>query len=455
MDNIEPVPEQKGIIGALSRWRARHFSEGFFAPVLAVFVGIATGACAVLLKKMIGGVSNWLHDFFTGDIKWVMVLVPLAGIMLTGIFVRYIVRQDITHGVSKLLAKLNNKIYTIKARIMAAPMLASSITLGFGGSAGSEGPIAYTGAAIGSNFARFFGLSPQMMMVMVGCGAAAGIAGIYKSPIGGFLFTLEVLRLEMTTLSVITVLLSAIVAVMTTYLCSGYSPDLPYSDPHIFAPTMMPLFIVLGIFCGLYSFYYSSVMKGMDKHYDSVKNPWLKNLYGGLVLAASIYLFPSLYGEGYNIIGELFSGNLDSVSNGTLIGKFFSGNTAFLIICVGILLLKCFAASASNGAGGVAGDFAPTLFAGSIAGLLFALIVKSLLPGIYLPVGDMVLLGMGGVMAGAIRAPMMALFLTIEMTGCYTLFFPDLIVCGVSFGVIRLLSHRDYFERRSFFKKIL
>ncbi|MDE6049744.1 MAG: chloride channel protein [Paramuribaculum sp.] len=454
MDTVTPEQHNR-FIQILSNWREKHFNEAFFVPVLAVFVGIITGFFAFLLKKMIGGVSLWLHKTFAGDIQWLMIFIPLVGILLTGIFVRYIVRLDITHGVSKLIAKLNNQIYKIKARVMAAPMLASSITLGFGGSAGSEGPIAYTGAAVGSNFAHWFGLSPQMMMVLVGCGAAAGIAGIYKSPIGGFLFALEVLRLELTTISVITVLLSAIVAVMTTYLCSGYSSDLPFDNDHIFSASMMPLFIVLGIFCGLYSFYYSTVMKSMDKRYDKVKNPWLKNLYGGLVLAASIYLFPSLYGEGYNIIGELFAGNLDSLSEGTLIGKFISGTPALLIICVGLLLLKCFAASASNGAGGVAGDFAPTLFAGSIAGLLFALITTSLMPQLELPFGDMVLLGMGGVMAGAIRAPMMALFLTIEMTGCYSLFFPDLIVCGVSFGVIRLLSNRDYFKRRSFFKKIL
>ncbi|MDE5744942.1 MAG: chloride channel protein [Paramuribaculum sp.] len=454
MDTVTPDKSNR-FIQMLSDWREKHFNEAFFVPVLAVFVGIVTGFCAFLLKKMIGGVSQWLHKTFSGDIQWMMILVPVAGILITGLFVRYIVRLDITHGVSKLIAKLNNKIYNIKARVMAAPMLASSITLGFGGSAGSEGPIAYTGAAVGSNFARWFGLSPQMMMVLVGCGAAAGIAGIYKSPIGGFLFTLEVLRLELTTISVITVLLSAIVAVMTTYLCSGYSSDLPFVSDHIFSASMMPLFIILGIFCGLYSFYYSYVMKSMDKHYDKVKNPWLKNLYGGIVLAASIYLFPSLYGEGYNIIGELFAGNMDSLSDGTLIGKFVDGTPALLIICVGLLLLKCFAASASNGAGGVAGDFAPTLFAGSIAGLLFALITTSLIPQLDLPIGDMILLGMGGVMAGAIRAPMMALFLTIEMTGCYSLFFPDLIVCGVSFGVIRVLSNRDYFARRAFFKKIL
>ena len=443
------------IINSLSNWRAKHFNENFFVPILAVFVGIVTGFFAFLLKRMIAGVSHWLHTTFSGEIQWVMILIPLIGILLTGIFVRYIVRLDITHGVSKLISKLNNKVYTIKARIMAAPMLASSITLGFGGSAGSEGPIAYTGAAIGSNFAKIFGLTPQMMMVLVGCGAAAGIAGIYKSPIGGFLFALEVLRLELTTISVITVLLSAIVAVMTTYLFSGYSSDLPFSSDLIFSPSIMPLFIVFGIFCGLYSFYYSSIMQGMDKRYNKIKNPWLKNLYGGTILAVSIYLFPSLYGEGYNIIGNLFSGDIYSVVDNTLISRFIGGIPALIIACVGLLLLKCFAASASNGAGGVAGDFAPTLFAGSIAGLLFALIVKSLLPQLDLPYGDMVLLGMGGVMAGAIRAPMMALFLTIEMTGCYSLFFPDLIVCGVSFGVIRLLSNRDYFERRSFFKKIL
>ncbi|MDE5837636.1 MAG: chloride channel protein [Paramuribaculum sp.] len=453
---MDTAPNNKNcIIAALSSWRVKHFNEAFFVPILAVFVGIITGFFAFLLKRMIAGVSHRLHNTFTGDIHWVMILVPLVGILLTGIFVRYIVRLDITHGVSKLISSLNNKIYTIKARVMATPMLASSITLGFGGSAGSEGPIAYTGAAVGSNLARIFGLTPQMMMVLVGCGAAAGIAGIYKSPIGGFLFALEVLRLELTTISVITVLLSAIVAVMTTYLCSGYSSDLPYSSDHIFSTTMMPLFIVLGIFCGLYSFYYASVMKGMDKRYNKVKNPWLKNLYGGAILALSVYLFPSLYGEGYNIIGNMFAGDIETVVNNTLISHFVSGTPALIIICVGLLLLKCFAASASNGAGGVAGDFAPTLFAGSIAGLLFALIVNSLIPQIDLPYGDMILLGMGGVMAGAIRAPMMALFLTIEMTGCYSLFFPDLIVCGVSFGIIRLLSNRDYFERRSFFKKIL
>lgn len=448
--DVTPTNKPNKVIEALANWREKHFNEAFFVPILAVIVGCITGFFAFLLKKMIGGVTDWLHKTFTGDIHWIMIIIPLLGIVLTGIFVRYIVRLDITHGVSKVLAKINNQIYTIKARVMAAPMIASSITLGFGGSAGSEGPIATTGAAIGSNVARLFGLSSQMMMLLVGCGAAAGIAGIYKSPIGGFLFTLEVLRLELTTISVITVLLSAIVAVMTTYLCSGYSSDLPFVSDHIFSASMMPLFIVLGIFCGLYSFYYSSVMKGMDKHYDKVKNPWIKNLYGGAVLAASIYLFPTLYGEGYNVIAQLFAGNIAILANGTLIGRFWSGPVALMVICVGILLLKCFAASASNGAGGVAGDFAPTLFAGSIAGLLFALICNTIMPALDLPMGDMVLLGMGGVMAGAIRAPLMALFLTIEMTGCYAMFFPDLIVCGVSFGVIRLISNRDYFARRHF-----
>ncbi len=435
------------IIASLTAWRKRCFSDSFFAPVLAVVIGLITGGCAFLLKKMIAAVSTLLQAGASAtSVNWRYIILPIAGILLTGIFVRYVVKIDITHGIDKVLAKIRQKIYNIKSRVMVAPMLASTITLGFGGSAGSEGPIATTGAAIGSNFARWFGLPPKLMMIMIGCGAGAGIAGIFKSPLGGFLFTLEVLRLEMTTVSVITLLVSTITAATTAYILSGCTPDLLFLGEHTFDPATTPVYICLGIFCGVYSLYYSRVMKTMQRKYNSIANPWIKNLSGGTVLGVCLILFPSLYGEGYSVIAKLLADDYSAIVDNS---PWYTANPTVLsliLISAGILLLKCFAASASNSAGGVAGDFAPTLFAGSIAGLLFALVANTFIPGVHIPASDCIFVAMGGVMAGAIRAPLMALFLTVEMTGCYTLFLPALIVCAISFGIVRLITHRNYFE---------
>lgn len=398
---------------------------------------------------MIGGVTDcvqkWLHP---GQVNWLYILIPVAGILLTGIFVRYVVRLDITHGINKVLAKLRQHIYNIKARVMLAPMIASTITLGLGGSAGSEGPIATTGAAIGSNFARIFGMSKRHMMIMIGCGAGAGIAGIFKSPLGGFLFTLEVMRLELTTVSVITLLASTITAAMTAYIFSGCTIDLLFAGEHPFDPALTPIYICLGIFCGIYSLYYSQIMKFMEGRYSKISNPWHRNITGGAVLGISLFLFPAMYGEGYGVMAKLLAGDYSTLTLSSPWHSFSPDALTIIAVCGGMLALKCFATSASNSAGGVAGDFAPTLFAGSIAGLFFALGVNHLFPGADLPVSDCVFVAMGGVMAGAIRAPLMAIFLTVEMTGCYTLFLPVLIVCLISFGVVRLVSHRNYIITR-------
>jgi len=440
-------------IGAtrIAAWRRRYLRDSFFAPVLAVIIGLVTGFCAWVLKMMIKSITLFAQKGITAaGVHWQYIALPVAGIIITGIFVRYVVKLDITHGIDKILLKIKKHLYDIKSRVIIAPMIASSFTLGFGGSAGSEGPIATTGAAIGSNAARIFGLPQSMMLLMIGCGAGAGIAGIFKSPMGGFLFTLEVMRLELSTLSVITLLASTITAAMTAFVLSGCSIDLAFNGAHVFNPSSTPIYICLGLFCGLYSLYYSGIMKCMENVYGKIANPWLKNIAGGLVLGVSLFLFPSLYGEGYGIITELLAGNSAVLTAQSILCDAPVNGFTLIAACCGILILKSFAASASNSAGGVAGDFAPTLFAGSIAGLLFAASANYLFPGCKIPVEICVFSAMGGVMAGAIRAPFMALFLTVEMTGCYNLFLPVLIVCAVSFGVVRLASDRDYFARTRF-----
>lgn len=291
-------------------WRRRNLSEKAFVFLLASLVGLLAGTGAFVLKRLVGGVSHLLTSHFHSDsANWALLVIPVVGIVLTGIFCRYIMRARLAHGVKQLMTGLANKVYTLRSYLTFAPIVASTLTLGFGGSAGSEGPIAYTGAAIGSNVARIFRLSPRLMMLMVGCGAGAGIAGIFKSPLGGALFTLEVLRMPMSTLSVMVLMVTVVIASMTAYLLSGCSLDIPFDQSVAFDPGLLPYVVLLGLFCGFYSLYYSYVMKKIGLLLEHFHNPWVRNVTGGALLAGLVFLFPSLYGEGYGVVGEMINGN--------------------------------------------------------------------------------------------------------------------------------------------------
>lgn len=408
--------------------------------VLAFATGLAAGVCAAALK----GCISWISHLLAGRLPsvwpdWMLLFLPVCGIVLTGLFVRRILRHDITHGVSRIIARLRRHDYHMRPSSVWGTFIASSLTLGFGGSAGAEAPIAYIGAGVGSNIARIFGLSPRDMKILLGCGAAAGIAGIFKAPVGGFLFTLEVLRLELTTLSVIGVLTASITAATAAYILSDFTPDIVFTPLYSFDPRMSGWFLLLGIFIGIYALYYSAMTRRMRNVYDSISRPWLRNLAGGLILALALIMFPALYGEGYGVITSLLAGDADTLLRGSVLRKFVNLDplSSLLIASTAIVLIKTFAASATNCSGGVAGDFAPTLFAGAVAGYLFALIANSWF-GASLPPEQMAYAGMAGMMAGAVRAPVMALFLTAEMTGQLQFFFPLLIVSTMSFGVVRI-----------------
>lgn len=426
-----------------ARWRREYISDLTAVYILAAVAGVAAGTGAWLLKSMIGCVSRFVGSLTLHTAAhWALLVIPAVGILLTGIYVRYILRDNIEHGVSRLVTDLRRHAYRLRAHLMYAPMIASTLTLGFGGSAGAEGPIAYTGAAIGSNLARLGRFSPDMMRVLLACGAGAGIAGIFKSPIGGFLFTLEVLRVQLDSRSVMAVLLAALMAGMTSFALSGFTPDLLFEGTHRFVPQHVLWYCALGLFCGLYSIYYSTVMSRMQRVYDSIANPWMCNLTGGIILGVALFLFPVLYGEGYGNIAHILGGDHGRVELASPLTPLLHGPWGIIIAAAIVLLLKSFAASASNSSGGVAGDFAPTLFAGCMAGLLFWQFSDMMGAGLSAPA--FIFAGMGGVMAGAVRAPLMALFLTVEMTGCYSLFLPVMIVCGISFGVVRLYTTEDY-----------
>lgn len=431
---------------AFLEWRSRKINDQAFLFVLATITGLLTGCAAALLKSVIGWIADAFHGYLhIGEANYYLLLIPLAGILLTGIYQRYIQHANLVHGVRQLVGSLDKGNYRLPGYLTYAPMVASSLTLGFGGSAGSEGPIAYTGAAIGSNVAKVFRLSPRMMMIMVGCGAGAGIAGIFKAPVGGAFFTLEVLKLELTTMSVMALFLTCITASMTAYVLSDFTVDLSYLRMDQFDASIIPWVIVLGIVCGFYSLYYTYIMALMDKYYHTIANKWVRNLVSGGILAVLVFLFPAMYGEGYGMIGHLLNGDLSAVTDYSLYHSVRSDGWLMVLIVAGIVMTKCFAASAANSGGGVAGDFAPTLFAGCMLGFVFASTVN-LAFGLHLPVSGFAFMGMAGVMAGAIRAPLMALFLTAEMTDGFILFLPLLAVSSISYGVIRIFKTANYYR---------
>lgn len=427
-------------------WRKSHITDQVYLFLVASAVGAVSGFCAFMLKWLIVSTRYLLTVNFTpSSFNYPLLLLPLTGILLTGFFQRYVVRVNLTHGVSQLMHHYAIHRLRLPSYLTWSLMVASTFTLGFGGSAGSEGPIAYTGAAIGSNLAQWFGVDRRMLYIMVGCGAGAGIAGIFKAPVGGALFALEVLKVEFTTVSVIALLIACIVAAMTAYMLSGFTVDLSYVQLEQFEPSMALYIALLGVVCGLYSVYYSTVMHRMNRFYESIRRPWLQYLVSGSLLSVILFFFPAMFGEGYDVMTRIIDGDFSQITAYGGILRNLSDPTVLLIAVGAIALLKSFAASATNSGGGVAGDFAPTLFAGCFVGMFFASALNTWFH-LDIPVPAMAFLGMAGVMSGAIRAPIMALFLVAEMTNGYMLFLPLLGVCSISYGIVRLISGPDYYR---------
>lgn len=399
--------------------------------VLAIVVGMLAGLAAFCFKWIIGYVAHFFTDRVSeGKINWWLIAVPLVGIVATGIFTRYVIHTNLTHGVAQLIGDLRRKAYRLKHNIAYSPMVGGTITLGLGGSSGSEGPIAYTGAGIGSLVGQILGLPPERIKTLIGCGASAAIAGIFMSPVGGLMFSLELLVMDLTTLPVIAVMVSCLVAYGTVFICRGFIFDHTYCPTASFTLDQLPLVVALGVFCGLYCLYYSSVVNGADPFFKKITNPWIRNLIGGVATGLCLMIFPSLYGVGYPVIGEIIHGNYDAIARGSILSGIDFGSWKLVAAAVGVLLLKCWAVGSTNSSGGVGGDFSPTLFAGAVSGFLFATLCNRLF-GLDLPIGVYAFLGMAGVMAGAIEAPLMTIFITMDLGQSYSFAVP-IGICAIT-----------------------
>lgn len=429
-------------------WREKHISEKNFVIVLAFIVGIFSGLAALVLKFLIHYISTVLTagvNLESGN--YLYILLPAVGVVITALYVRYVVRDDISHGVTRVLYAISQNKSRLKRHNVYTSVLASSVTIGFGGSVGAEGPIVYTGAAIGSNLGRVFRMSPRILMILVGCGAAAGIAGIFKAPIAGMLFTLEVLMLDLTAVSVMPLLIASITSTTIAYVYTGYEFEFFFAQTEDFYTSRIPYVIMLGVVSGLISLYFTRVMSMMENFFGRFRNRWLKTLVGCSILSLLVFIFPPLYGEGYGSIVGLLGGDTSSIVNGSI---FYNdrGEVWFLALFIGLIVLtKAFATSATNGAGGVGGTFAPSLYVGCMTGFLFAFVVNHF-GWVELSTKNFALIGMAGVMSGVMHAPLMAIFLTAELTGGYDLFLPLLIVSTTSYGTIKFFEPYSIYTMR-------
>lgn len=443
------MPKKESLFYRFLLWREKRIKEKNFILIISFLVGICTAASAIVLKNLIHFIQHLLSgDFAADQVNYLYLLYPVTGILLAGLFVKYVVRDDISHGVTKILYAISQRKSRIKPHNVWTSIVASSVTIGFGGSVGAEAPIVLTGAAIGSNLGRLFKMEQKTLMLLVGCGAAGAIAGIFKAPIAGMVFVVEVLMLDLTMTSVLPLLITSVTAATVSYIFTGTEAMFSFTQTEGFAIERIPYVILLGIFCGLVSLYFTRVMNRVEGMYRRLGTYWKKFLLGGVMLSVLIFIFPPLYGEGYDTILSLLNGQFVDLMDNSMFYNLNESYWGIIVFLSLILLTKVFASSATNAGGGCGGIFAPSLYLGCIAGFVFAHVSNYFPFTMYVSEKNFALLGMAGVMSGVMHAPLTGVFLIAELTGGYELFLPLMIVSIGSYITIRMFEPHSIYSMR-------
>ena len=433
------------------KWRNSHITDRQMTIILAFFIGFFASVAAFFLHFIIKEIQLLLtSSFTTSTYNWWYLVFPVIGIFITSLFVKYVVKDNISHGITRILYAISSKRSRLKPHNCWTSVIASAITIGFGGSVGAEAPIVLTGSSIGSNLGQLFKMDNKTLMLLVGCGAAAAIAGIFKAPIAGLVFTLEVLMVDLSMASLLPILVASVTATCFTYIFMGSDSLFTLHLDGEWIVERVPACILLGVSCGLVSLYFIRMMTSCEGVFARLKDHrYAKLLLGGLMLSSLIFIFPVLYGEGYSAINILLNSNTEADWNTLLNNSLFYGHGQLLIIFVALVVLtKVVATSATNGGGGCGGTFAPSLFVGAFSGFLFARIWNIQQLGLYVPEKNFTLLGMAGVMAGVMHAPLTGIFLIAEITNGYDLFIPLMIVSTCSVMTISVFEPHSIYAMR-------
>ena len=439
-------------LNAITEWLKGDHTEKQVILMISFFVGVFTGLTAFVLKSLIEEIKHLLTSgFAAGHPNLLYLVFPGVGILLSLLFVTYIVRGDISHGVTKILYAMSRGRSRIKSHNRWSSVIASAITIGFGGSVGAEAPIVLTGAAWGSDFGKRFHLPPKTLMLLVGCGAAGAVSGVFKAPIAGLVFVLEVLMLDLSFSSLLPLLVTSITSVCVSYAFYGTEPLFDFSLHKAFTIDIIPGCIVLGIACGLVSLYFTRAMNWFEGLFGKIKNKAYKFMLGAGVLGVLIYFFPIMYGEGYDVTNQLIN---DASERDIMHNTLFYNDEGSILLYLGLVLIfKVFATTATNGGGGCGGVFAPSLFLGCIAGFIFANLWDMAFGLMadntcYLSPKNCGLYGMAGLMSGVMHAPLTGIFLIAELTGGYDLFVPLMIVSAVSYLTINIFEPHSIYAMR-------
>lgn len=430
---------------------AGHLSDRRLRLVLALLIGLFASVAALALHALIHEIQTLLtSDAHNYSFNWFYLVAPIVGIALTALFVRYVVKDDISHGITRILYAISTKKSHLRAHNCWTSVVASALTIGFGGSVGAEAPIVLTGSAIGSNLGKLFRIDDKTMMLLVGCGAAAAIAGIFKAPIAGLVFTLEVLMVDLTMTSLLPILTASVTATCFTYIFVGGDSLFSFALSDEWTVRRVPAYILLGIACGLISLYFMRTMGACEAFFHRLRGRfYVRLLLGGAILSTLIFLFPVLYGEGYEAINVMLNGETESDWDALMSFSPFYGHDNMLILFVALVIVtKVFATSATNGAGGVGGTFAPALFIGAFGGFLFARLWNVNLVGSNVPERNFTLLGMAGVMAGVMHAPLTGIFLIAEITNGYDMLIPLMIVSICAVATINIFEPHSIYASR-------
>ena len=416
---------------------SRRLSDAQMMAILAVLVGLCAGVGAYIFNTLLHLITESLTSWTPDDqAQWLYLIYPAIGIILATLFVKHIVKDGISEGVTRVLYAMSKGNSRIKGHNTWTSIVGGATTIGFCGSVGPEAPIVLTGAAIGSNIGKLARLNYKNITLLLCCGAGAAVAAVFKAPITGVVFVLEILMLEITSKSIIPLLLASMTATITSLVFHGFSPIISVSLSHgdMFQVEQVPLFLLLGCFCGLMAFYFTSVNSKVGGFYKSVSKQWRKWLYAGITLGVLIFIFPPLYGEGHDSFGALMTGNTDSLFNHTLFHSWSDTDWFLIIYLIAVMIFKVIAMATTNAAGGVGGTFAPSLFVGAFAGATIAVICQVVF-GWDVSITSFTLAGMAGVMSGVMKAPLTAIFLIAELSNGYGLFIPLMIVSCISFAV--------------------
>lgn len=428
----------------LFRWRTKHIGDRQFILLLSVVVGFAAGVGAVIIKNLVHLIQSLLTRGFDREANnYLYILFPTIGILITVLFVKFILKQRVGHGIPSVLYAISRTNGKIRPHNLFSSIITSALTVGFGGSVGLEGPTVATGAAIGSNLGRLLRLNYRQIILMLGCASAGAMSAIFKSPIAAIVFALEVIMLNLSMSSLIPLLLSSVTGALTSYFFLGQDVLYSFELEHAFQMRNIPFYIGVGAFCGLVSVYFTRMYMLVTGLFDKIGTWYKKLLLGGVILGVLIFLVPSLYGEGYQAINNCLNGDFSYLFNYSFYFNQQDNIFALLIVLVIIILFKVVATSVTFSSGGVGGMFAPTLYLGANSGLFFAKVCNQL--GFDIPESNFALVGMAGMLAGVIHAPLTAIFLIAEVTGGYGLFMPLMITATVSYATIRIFESNSVY----------